>query len=109
MNNKPVTSLEDLPKCRLSVKTVLAPGRYPGDLEIQTAKDNMRRSLAAKMLEQEKLFSVSLSQDGFMTVRADIVVMTAEQFGDLMIAQFKKGVDHGLYYSTPSPMAWGSK
>lgn len=98
---KEITSLDDLPKCRLSVRSMFPPGHYPNDAQVSMTKDTMRHKLAAKMLENDDIFKVSFSRDEYMTVYADVVVMTPEQFTDLMLAQFKRGVKHGLYYATP--------
>lgn len=91
---KEITSIEDLPKCRLSVMTTFAPSHYPKDVEMKLVRDKMRHQLVNEIQKNEDLFNIEFYK-GFMSVRADIIVLTPEQYHQIARSKFEQGVLYG--------------
>lgn len=95
-----VTSTADLINRRLQIHKVIAMDR-PGeaDYEMHKVKRDMAMALADKIMEKDDFFNLryeDLAAYGtrMMIVNADCIVITQQEFYNLMRDQFAKGVHH---------------
>lgn len=104
-----VYSLHDIPKSRLHVSYQVAESQLPfGEVLVRT-KETLARQLSHTILEKDGAFSVTQPAKGYFQVDADVVVLTSNEFRQLMQEQFKKGVDHAQGFMPPSMDFIGGK
>lgn len=90
----PISSTGDKVPLRLHISQQFALNTRMGLGEIvHLLREQAARKLALEILSLEKCFSVKLDKD-FGTQRADLIVMTEQEYADLMREQFKKGIHH---------------
>jgi hypothetical protein len=71
---------------------------HPGDT-IQAVRHQLARRISGSIMENPKFFQ-SASHDGGRRVSIEVcaVVMTVEEYRQLMVEQFKLGTQHALGY-----------
>jgi len=86
----------DLPKFRISNTCQFVLDLYEhnsvGRLIIHS-KENLASQIAHKIVDETKFFDVK-EEFGYMTVKANCIVMTEQEFQNKMQEQFKKGLNH---------------
>lgn len=89
-----VFSVFDIPTSRLHIDTTVALHQGDEGRVIHLAREQATKRLAAMISELPKALSVSTPMPGYCKVSADVIVLTSEEFADLMQRQFRAGVDH---------------
>jgi adenylate kinase len=89
-----VFNFDDLPKRNLYIKKTLTNlnAREVGQ-EISILREQIVKEVARKCAEHDGLVTISPS-GVFVEVVADIIVLTSDEFADLMRRQFRDGLEH---------------
>lgn len=89
-----IFSLDDIPNSHLRISTQIAVRpNYLGDMIVRSKAD-MALCLSHKILELDRAFKVREVAPEVVQLDADVIVMTSEEFRQLMQMQFKKGIQH---------------
>ena len=87
-----VFSLHDIPNSRLHVSAQVADEhRSLGDV-LSMTQEKLGRQLAHTILALPNVFRVGQPARGYFQIDADVIVLTPDEFRQLMQEQFKKGV-----------------
>lgn len=89
-----IHSTDDPPPRKLAVKAQFAVrDAIPDGAVISILRDNAARDIAQKIIDESKFFEVKIDKM-FGVLRADVIVLTEQEYVDLMRNQFRKGVDY---------------
>jgi arginine utilization protein RocB len=90
----PITSSEDEVPLRLGIRTEFSIHPHETlDRLLHEIKYNQARKLAQKILDKEKFFSLKIDKD-YGQMQADVIVLTQEEYTNILKAKFKAGMDH---------------
>lgn len=90
----PITDTKNLPPLRLGYRQQFIMHKHESLGEILSiSRQKIARELAMKITEEDKFFSIKMDND-YGSLRTDIIVMTEQEYADLMREQFSSGVRH---------------
>lgn len=92
-----IHSSQTLPKRRLTFRSSFAydPSVSIGELIVHTQYDSAR-AIADAIIKEPKFYDVKL-EAGYGTVTANAIVITEEEYNELCMYHFKKGLEHYRY------------
>ena len=104
MNNWMVFDGNDMPSRMLNVRQVINNDARHRDIGavISYSKHGLAMQIAKKILEGEDFFSIKeIKTEGFIEISGSCVVLTAEEYRNVMQDQFLKGRDCGMGMMRP--------
>jgi len=89
-----IYSSEDLPPRRLQIQALhQCNTRLDYGSMIQMQKENMARRIAQVIVDEKKFYDISIEND-LAKMRVDVMVLTQDEYADIMRKQFKAGLNH---------------